>query len=91
MKTILHFPTNEGVQIVAAGQVQGPPTGLPSRLLLFLTPSTGLLDGRTFLLVLKKLHFWYKKNSDFYLFFVWIHCLIISSLQPVTKYMLFDN
>ena len=29
-------------------------TGLPSRLLVFLTPSTGLLGGRTFLLVLKK-------------------------------------
>ena len=34
-------------------------TGLPSRLLVLLTPSTGLLGGRTFLLVLKKLHFWY--------------------------------
>ena len=22
---------------------------------------------------------------------MWIHCLIIGSLQPVTKYMLFDN
>ena len=26
-----------------------------------------------------------------YLFFVWIHCLTIGSLQPVTNYMLFDN
>ena len=35
-------------------------TGLiPSRLLGFVTSSTGLLGGRTFLLVLKKLHFWY--------------------------------
>ena len=31
-------------------------TALPSRLLVCLTPSTGLLGGRTFLLVLKKLH-----------------------------------
>ena len=55
-------------------------TGLPS-----------LLGGRTFLLVLKKLHFWYYIfSSHFDLFFVWIHCLIIGSLQPVTKSMLFD-
>ena len=31
-------------------------TGLPSRILGFLTHSTGLLGGRTFLLVLKKKH-----------------------------------
>ena len=67
-------------------------TGLLSRLLLFLTPSTVLLGGRIFLLILKKLYFWYLIFfSDFYLFFVWIHCLIMGSLQPVTKYMLFDN
>ena len=49
-------------------------TGLPSRLLFFLTPSTDLLGGRTFLLVLKKLNFWYLIFfPDFYLFFVWIH------------------
>ena len=30
-------------------------------------------------------------SSDFDLFVVCIHCLIIGSLQPVTKYMLFDN
>ena len=42
--------------------------------------------------------YWFWKNnffgnfvSDFYLFFAWIHCLIIGSLQPVAKYMLFDN
>ena len=29
--------------------------------------------------------------SDFYLFFVCIHCLIIGSLQPVTKYVPFYN
>ena len=67
-------------------------TGLPSRLLFCLTPSTDLLGGRTFLLVLKILHFW---NLQFILFFilfvVWIHYLTIGSLQPVTKYMLFDN
>ena len=40
-------------------------TGLPSRLLGFLTPSTGLLGGRTFLLLI----FGIKKNY-FYLFFV---------------------
>ena len=58
----------------------------------FLTPSTGLLGGRTFLLVLKKFHFLYLNLfSDFHLFLVWIHCLTIGSLQPVTKYMLFDN
>ena len=35
-------------------------TGLiPSRLLGFVTSSTGLLDGRTFLLVLKKIYLWY--------------------------------
>ena len=34
-------------------------TCLPSRLLFFLTPYTGLLGSRIFLLVLKKLHFWY--------------------------------
>ena len=67
-------------------------TGLPRRLLFFLTPSTDLLGGRTFILVLKKLHYWYfNLIYDFYLFFVWIHCLIIGSLQPVTRYMLFDN
>ena len=67
-------------------------TGLRSILPAFLTPSTGLLGGRTFLLVLKKLHFWYLHFfGDFDLFFVWIHCLIIGSLQLVTKYMLFDN
>ena len=33
--------------------------------MVFVTPSTGLLGGRTFLLVLKKIHFF----SDFYLFF----------------------
>ena len=61
-------------------------TGLPSRLLVFFTPSTGLLGGRTFLLVLKKLHFWYLIFfSDLDLFFVLIHGLIIGSLQPVTK------
>ena len=59
-------------------------TGLPSRL-LFLTPS-----GRTFLLAKQK-KLYEILFSDFYLFFVWIHCLIIGSLQPVTKYMLFDN
>ena len=67
-------------------------TGLSSRLPVFLTPSTGLLGGRTFLLILTKFHFWYYKFvHDFNLFFVWIHCLIIGSLQPVTKYTLFDN
>ena len=40
-------------------------TDLPSPLVypvdcwVFLTPSTGLQGGRTFLLVLKKIHFWY--------------------------------
>ena len=59
--------------------------GLPSSLLVFLTPSTSLLGGRTFLLVLKKFNFWYfNLFSDFDLFFVRIHCLIIGSLQPVT-------
>ena len=29
-------------------------TGLPSRLPVLLTPATGLLGGRTFLLILKK-------------------------------------
>ena len=59
---------------------------------VFLTPSTGLLGGKIFLLVLKKLHFLYLNFfGDFDLFFVWIHCLIIGSLQPVTKYMLFVN
>ena len=38
---------------VAAGR-PAKSTGLPSRLLGFLTQSTGLLGGRTFLLVLKK-------------------------------------
>ena len=33
--------------------------------LFFLTPSTGLLGGRTFILVLKKLHFWCLKNYIF--------------------------
>ena len=61
-------------------------TGLPSRLLLFLTPSTGLLGDRTFLLVLKK-----KSFFVFTFVFLWIHCLVIDSLQPATKYMLFDN
>ena len=48
--------------------------------------------GRTFLLVLKKLqfcHFYFFSDFDF--FFVWIHCLVIGLLQPVTKYMLFGN
>ena len=45
------------------------PTGLPSRLLGVLTPSTGLLGGRMFLLVLKKLHFWYLN------FFIFLHFL----------------
>ena len=67
-------------------------TGLPNRLLVFLTPSTDLQGGRTFILVLKKLHFChFNFFSDFYLFFVCINCLIIGSLQPATKYMLFDN
>ena len=67
-------------------------TGLPRRVLFFLTLSTGLLGGRTFLLVFKKNHFLYLHFfSDFDLFFVWIHCLIIGLLQPVTKYMLFEN
>ena len=58
----------------------------------FLTPSTDLLGGRTFILVLKKLHFWYLNLfSYFYLFFVWIHSLIIGSLQPATKHTLFYN
>ena len=36
----------------------------------FSTPSTDLLGGRTFLLVLKKLHFWYLNIfPDFDLFF----------------------
>ena len=70
------------------------PPDLPSLLVypvdywLFITPSTDLLGGRTFLLVLKKLNFWYLKFfSDFYLFFVWIHCLVIGLRQPVTKYL----
>ena len=77
----------------AAAIAPAKSTGLPSSLLVFLTPyNTGLLGGRTFLLVLKKLHFWCLTFiSDFDLFFVCIHCLIIGSLQPVTKYMLFDN
>ena len=45
-------------------------TGLPSRLLVFLTPSTGQLGGRTFLLVFTKLHFWYKKKL-----FILIFCV----------------
>ena len=79
---------------VAAGRVTGliikrlwfytrpaKSTGLPSRLLVLLTPSTGLLGCRTFLLVLKKIHFWYLIFfSDLDLFFVCIHCLIIGSL-----------
>ena len=66
--------------------------GLTSRLPVFLTSSTSLLGDRPFLLVLKKNHFWYLNFfSDFYFFFVCIHCLMIGSLQPVTKYMLFDN
>ena len=53
---------------------------------VFLTPSTGLRGCRTFLRVLKKLHFLvFNFFSDFYFFFVWIHCLIIGSLQPVIK------
>ena len=67
----------------AAGSLASRPaksTGFPSRLLFFLLPSTDLLGGRTFLLVLKKLNFWYLQFlSDFYLFFVCIHCLIIGS------------
>ena len=34
-------------------------TGLPSRLLGVLAPSTGLLDGRTFLLFLNKIKYIY--------------------------------
>ena len=33
------------------------PTGLPGRLLVFLTPSTGLLSGKTFLLDFEKMSF----------------------------------
>ena len=44
-------------------------TGLiPSRLLGFVTSSTGLLDGRTFLLVLKKIYLWY-----FFVFLILIY------------------
>ena len=45
-----------------ASWAQGRPaksTGLPSRLLGFVTPSNSLLGGRTSLLVLKKFRFWY--------------------------------
>ena len=46
-------------------------TGLPSRLLGFLTPSTGLLGGRTFLLVLKKIHF---GIYNFFLILIYFLC-----------------
>ena len=58
----------------------------------FLTPSTGLQGSRTFLMELEKITFLVSNFYLFiYLFFVWIRCLIIGSLQPVTKYVLFDN
>ena len=74
-----------------------PRSDLPSLLVypvdywFSLTPSTGLLlGGRTFLLVLKELHFWY---LNLYLF---IFCADSPSdnrlvAQPVTKCMLFDS
>ena len=46
--------------------------GLPSRLLFFLPPSTGLLGGRTFILVLKKIQFWY---LIFFSDFTFIFCV----------------
>ena len=62
-------------------------TGLPSRLVY---RSTGWYNIST---DLEKNHFWYLIffSLDFNLFFMCIHCLMIGSLQPVTKYMLFDN
>ena len=67
-------------------------TGFPSRLLSFFNPiyrSNGWWNIATGFETVTFLVF--NLFSDFYLFFVWIHCLIIGSLQPVTKYMLFDN
>ena len=47
-------------------------TGVLSRLLFFLAPSTGLLDGRTFLLVLEKIT---SSVFDFFLQFLFIFCV----------------
>ena len=63
--------------------MSSPPTDLPSLLVypvdycFFVIPSTGLLGRRTFLLVFEKKSIFF---SDFYLFFVCIHCLIVGSL-----------
>ena len=46
-------------------------TGLPCRLLFFVTPSTGLLGGRAFLPVLEKLHFLIYK---FFLILIYVLC-----------------
>ena len=55
----------------ALGARPAKSTGLPSRLLVFLTPSTGLLGARTLLLVLKSYIFRIKKI----LIFICVHSL----------------
>ena len=66
-------PTSHDTTLVCTLVYTVQPADLPSLLLhpadywLFLPPSTGLLGGGTFLLVLKKLHFWfYNFFSYFY-------------------------
>ena len=79
VKTLINYKFNCFCGFVCVLGLTAQKSDLPSLLVypvdywFFLTPYTGLLGGRTFILVLKKIHFWYLTFfSDFYLFFVCI-------------------